>query len=99
MRNPGGYGIVFSPVPSALQFDGGRRREFMQAGTFETDTVTCGHCGGVTTVAPFRDAADDVGALCKKCMKVVCRHCVNNDRNALACDPVEAKLERWEKAR
>ncbi len=96
MRNPGGYGIVISPVPTPLHFDG--RREFMRAGVFETDTYTCGHCGRVTTVAPRIDPAD-VGALCKKCMKVVCRHCVNEGRSTgvISCDPVVAKLERWER--
>lgn len=98
MRKPGGYGIVTSPVPTALRFDGGWRCETMGAGVFETDTYTCGHCGGVTTVLPFKDAAD-VGALCKKCMKVVCRKCVNEGRQSgvITCDPLEAKLERWER--
>jgi hypothetical protein len=95
MRNPGGYALVISPVPSALQFDG--RREQMRAGVFETDTFSCGHCGRITHVQPMVDAAD-VGALCKKCMKVVCRKCVNEGRRTgLSCDPVEAKLARWEK--
>lgn len=97
MRNPGGYGIVTSPVDTALLFNG--RREFMRAGIFETDTFTCGHgfCGGrVTAVKPYTDAAD-VGALCKKCMKVVCRYCVNLGRQqGITCDPLEARIERLE---
>lgn len=97
MRNPGGYAIITSPVPSALQFDG-TRRENMRAGVFESDTFSCNHCGRITHVQPMTDAAD-VGALCKKCMKVVCRHCVNLGRSTgvISCDPLFAKLERWEK--
>lgn len=96
MRNPGGYGLVTSPVPTALLFDGGGRREFMLAGVFETDTVSCGHCSGSATVKPKQDAAD-VGALCKKCMKIVCRRCVNHGRQTgISCDPIEEKLRRSE---
>jgi len=98
MRNPGGYGIVISPEPTALRFDGGRRVEILRtAGVFETDTVTCGHCGGIATVRPKKDAVDEVGALCKLCMKVCCRRCVNHGRaTGITCDPIEKKLERWE---
>jgi hypothetical protein len=98
MRNPGGYGIVVSPVATPLSFDAGARREYMQPGHFETDTYSCNHCGAVTTVKPRVDPAD-VGALCKKCMKVVCRKCVNIGRQTgvISCDPIEAKLERLEK--
>lgn len=95
MRNPGGYGIVSSPVPTKIDFGSGRV-EYMSSGIFETDTYSCGHCNRVTTVRPRTDAAD-VGALCKKCMKVVCRQCVNLGRKYnLTCDPLEAKLERSE---
>lgn len=98
MRNPGGYGIVTSPVPTALRFADGRR-EYMRAGVFETDTYTCGHgfCGGrVVSVRPGEDPTN-TGALCKKCMKIVCRHCVNLGRQqGITCDPLEAKIERAE---
>lgn len=95
MRNPGGYGIVSSPISTKVDFGQGRI-EYIQAGIFETDTFSCGHCGRVTTVRPRIDAAD-VGALCKKCMKVVCRQCVNLGRKYnLTCDPLERKLERAE---
>ena len=89
MRNPGGYGIITSPVPSALHFDG-RRREHMRAGIFETDTFTCFHCNTVTHVKPRMDAAD-MGGLCKVCMKLICVHCVGK-----GCDPMEEKLKRAE---
>lgn len=97
MRNPGGYGILISPVATPVSLDGGMRQEYASTGVFETDTFTCGHCGRVTTVMPRVDAAD-VGALCKKCMKVVCRHCVNEGRRTgvITCDPLEAKMERAE---
>lgn len=97
MRNPGGYGIVTSPVPTKVDFGQGRV-EHMRAGVLETDTFSCGHCGRITAVRAFTDAAD-VGALCKKCMKVVCRKCVNEGRSTgtVSCDPLEAKFERLEK--
>lgn len=89
MRNPGGYGIVTSPDPSHLHFDG-TRREYMRAGVFETDSFTCFHCNRVTHVKPKIDAAD-MGGLCKMCMELVCTKCVGGP-----CDPFEEKLLREE---
>ena len=93
MRNPHGYGVVVSPVDTALRFDGPKgspheRREAMRAGIFETDTFRCGHCGRHTSVKPKMDPAD-IGGLCKCCMQLVCKYCVGKN-----CDTLEAKLDR-----
>lgn len=92
MRNPGGYGFVSSPVDTALHFDG-RRREFMRAGVFETDTFTCAHsfCGGRVVAVKSRMDPADIGGLCKVCMKLICPTCVGR-----GCDPLEKALERAE---
>jgi hypothetical protein len=57
----------------------------------EIDTFTCGHCNRVEHVQP-RCKPEDLGGLCKQCMKLVCPRC-----NAIGiCDVFEKKLERIE---
>lgn len=57
------------------------------------DTFTCGHCGGMVVVGE-KERAEDIGGLCKLCMRLICAACV--DRGL--CDPFERKLERAEAA-
>jgi hypothetical protein len=58
----------------------------------EGETYMCGHCGAHKHVRP-RERPEDIGGLCKRCMKLLCPGCVENGD----CDPIEAKLDRWEK--
>lgn len=56
----------------------------------EIDTFTCGHCNHVTHVKS-RARPEDLGGLCKICMKPICTGCVGG-----VCDPFEEKLRRAE---
>lgn len=57
----------------------------------EMDTFTCGHCNTVVHVKP-KASPDDLGGMCRLCMKMVCPKCVDQG----ICDPFEAKLQRVE---
>jgi len=59
-------------------------------GTVVRDTMTCGHCNRLTHIKP-KMRPEDMGGLCKVCMRLICSHCVG-----AACDVIEQKLERWE---
>jgi len=54
------------------------------------DTFTCGHCGAVKHVR-VRERPEDLGGLCKSCMKLICPGCVD-----LGCTPLEKKIEEME---
>jgi hypothetical protein len=54
----------------------------------EADTITCFHCG---TVVPVKGKLDDVGGLCRLCMKPICAACLDK-----GCTPFEKKLEAAE---
>lgn len=60
------------------------------SGTVTRDTMTCGHCNGLTHIKP-RMRPEDIGGLCKVCMRLVCPQCVG-----AVCEVIEQKLERWE---
>ena len=60
-------------------------------GTRETDTFTCSHCQTVCFVEP-RERPEDIGGLCKQCMKLICPRCVD----AGVCVPWEKEMERQE---
>lgn len=57
----------------------------------ETDTFTCAHCNKMVIVKPKCDP-DDLGGMCRLCMKMVCPTCVD-----LGCTPFEKRLEAIEK--
>lgn len=59
--------------------------------TEEHDTFTCFHCNKIVIVK-VKCAPEDLGGLCKQCMKLICSACVNKGN----CDPLEKKLEREE---
>jgi len=56
----------------------------------EHDTTTCGHCNGVNKIIHGM-RAEDMGGLCKLCMKLTCSKCVDGP-----CIPFEKKLEQME---
>lgn len=89
MRKPGGYAVIVTPDTAIVNFDR-RGRRAVHAGTTETDTFTCGHCGSVVHVLPRQDPAN-IGGLCKQCMKLICPRCLDH-----GCAPLEQKLERAE---
>lgn len=69
--------------------------------TFETDldghvsegeSYTCKHCNKVVFVKPF-ERPEDIGGRCTCCNGLMCLECTGKQR----CDPLEAKLERWER--
>jgi hypothetical protein len=60
-------------------------------GMTETDTFTCGHCNSIVAVQP-KQRPEDIGGLCKQCMKLICACCVTRGN----CDPLEEKLKRAE---
>ena len=57
----------------------------------ECDTFTCHHCNSVVHVKP-KCNPDDLGGMCRLCMKMICPRCVDLG----ICDPIEKKLERME---
>lgn len=89
MRNPGGYAYMVNPVMATVRLDD-RPKEMACEGVSEFDTFTCGHCGRVKHVKP-RERPEDLGGLCKQCMKLICPGCVDQ-----GCTPFEQKLERME---
>ena len=90
MRKPQGYAVISSPEACEVDFDQ-RGRVPIGAGTYETDTLSCGHCGTIVHVGP-KQKVDDIGGFCRQCMKAICVKCLDTGR----CDPLEKKLERAE---
>jgi hypothetical protein len=87
MRNAGGYSQLICDEPKkAVAFD--RQGRVI---TQECDTFTCGHCCVVVFVRP-QERPEDVGGLCKQCMKLICPGCTDNGR----CTPFEKRLARAE---
>lgn len=62
-----------------------------QFGIKECDTYTCNHCNCVKHVKP-KEKPEDIGGLCRCCMKLICSECVSIG----VCDPFMKKLEREE---
>ena len=54
-------------------------------------TFTCGHCNCVK-IMKYKARPEDMGGLCKICMKLICSKCVETGM----CDPFEEKLKRAE---
>lgn len=89
MRNPGGYATIVSPAGSVANFDR-FRCETISAGTYETDTATCGHCNSVRHIKAMRPM-DEFGSFCRNCMKYTCPTCADGP-----CIPFEKKIEAME---
>src|SRR5688572_14414276 len=90
MRSPGGYAFIVNPSPGKIRLDGGRV-ERASEGVTELDTYRCGHCGCIKHVRP-KERPEDLGGLCKTCMKLICPSCVNEMR----CTPLEKRIEEME---
>lgn len=90
MRNAGGYAVIISPDGGAANFDR-MRIERIPAGIYEADTFTCAHCNSIRHVK-VKAPMDEVGSICRGCMKMVCPRCAEG-----ACIPFEKKLEEMEK--
>ena len=74
-----------NPGGYAFSFDPGGLRQ-------EADTFTCFHCNKVVVVKP-KCNPDDLGGMCRLCVKMICPDCVNEG----SCAPFEKKLDRIEK--
>lgn len=93
MRRAGGYAVIVSPDESYAQLDDKRARpQLIRSGTTEFDTVSCGHCGRIVHVGA-RQRPEDIGGLCKVCMRFECPDCVDK-----GCSPFEKRLEQAEAA-
>lgn len=57
----------------------------------EADTFTCCHCSRVVIVKP-KCNPDDLGGMCRLCMKMICPACVAVGH----CVPFEKKIEQQE---
>lgn len=57
----------------------------------EADTFSCHHCNRIVIVKPKCDP-DDLGGMCRLCMKMICPSCVDLGQ----CAPFEKKLEAIE---
>lgn len=89
MRRPGGYAVITNPAPGKIRLDGGRV-EMACEGVTELDTVTCAHCGAVNHIRP-KERPEDLGGLCKSCMKLICPRCLDQ-----GCTPLERQIEAME---
>ena len=90
MRNPGGYAFIVNPTTSKVRLDGGRV-EIACEGVTEFDSFTCGHCGCVKHVR-VKERPEDIGGLCKSCMKLICSACVDDGQ----CTPLLKRIEQQE---
>lgn len=100
MRNPGGYARVFGGDGTFVAVNK-RNHNFecqkidKYADLWECDTFTCAHlsptCMGVVHVFP-KMRPEDIGGLCKQCMKLICPNCVG-----LGCTPLEKAIEASER--
>jgi len=101
MRAPHGYATIVSDRKWFANGIDHLRCEEIPSGTWESDTVTCGHfinsleytgpCSRVIHIKPRMDPAD-MGGLCKQCMKWICPSCVGK-----GCTPLEKGIEAWER--
>lgn len=87
---PQGYATITSPEAAPAKLDGFQCIE-TRAGVTEFDTMSCGHCCRVIHVQS-RQRPEDIGGLCKLCMRPICPQCVDHG----GCDPLEKKLARAE---
>ena len=90
---PQGYAVLIEPDrPSKANLDGFQCVETRE-GYNEFDTLACGHCNRVVHVLA-RQRPEDIGGLCKQCMRCICPQCVGEGR----CFPLEKRIEEWEEA-
>lgn len=87
---PQGYAVITTPEPTQARLDGFQCVQARE-GANEFDTFGCGHCNRIIHVQA-RQRPEELGGLCKQCMRAICPGCVDRGH----CDPFERKLERWE---
>ncbi len=87
---PQGFAEIVSPDDDVVNLDG-FQKDKVRAGAARYDTATCGHCNRVFHVGA-RKRPEDIGGLCKVCMRAICPNCLGTGR----CEPFEAKIEREE---
>lgn len=87
MLRPGGYAVIVNPDRGEVRLDGDRVLP-ATADVVEMDTFRCGHCGAIRHVRA-RERPEDIGGLCRQCMKAICPRCLQSGR----CDPLEKKLD------
>lgn len=78
MRHPDGYGVIFDPD--------------LPLGKQESDTVRCGHCQHIWTVAPGQAGQSSLH-FCSGCDRIICPRCVQKSH----CIPFEEDIQRREK--
>ena len=61
----------------------------------EHDTFTCHHCNRVIFVNAFQDPTER-GGCCPRCVRLICKDCVNVAMRGKTCDPWEEKMARME---
>lgn len=64
----------------------------LEGKTQEGETFQCKHCGAHTHIKAFQ-RPEDIGGHCRICDGLICPRCAATG----LCDPMERKLERWEK--
>jgi len=87
---PQGYACIVSPDDGQANLDG-FQRERVARGQSEFDTMSCGHCNRIVHVKA-RARPEDIGGLCKQCMRPICPHCVDIG----SCTPFLKQLEMAE---
>jgi hypothetical protein len=60
-------------------------------GSVEYESFTCFHCQAIVKV-PHRAKGEDIGGLCKVCMRLICRECVGVG----SCTPWQKQMEQSE---
>jgi hypothetical protein len=85
-----GYAVITTPESGRANLDGFQCVEAKE-GANEFDTMSCGHCNRIVHVGA-RKRPEDIGGLCKQCMRCICPQCVDRGN----CDPLERQLERME---
>lgn len=90
MRKAQGYATLIGPAVDSQRMPAFRGQGEMA----ECDTFTCGHCNSIVHVPP-RAAPENIGGMCRQCVKLICPTCVDLG----VCVPFERQLERMESLR
>lgn len=61
----------------------------------ERDTFTCGHRQEIVHVHPL-SKPEDVGFMCKQCMQLICKSCLEELIKTGKCIPFEKRIEKIE---
>lgn len=72
--------------PSAFTFE----TDLATGNVKEGETYQCKHCQRHTHIKPFQ-RPEDIGGLCRRCMKVMCPRCSDLAAKGAACIPFEQR--------